>query len=211
MWEAPPGGPHRPVGGGARQPQLTTEHAHRGLPVGRLPFACSDRPSCVRDSQASLDEEHSSRRRARDRCIAGAVRESVQLEVGVEVQQRCFQRQSISRGRAIQCLPTFARMTGTKRRRTHIARRGRSMGATVRGCHAAPMQSRKQASAGPTRDAWFATNGSANLARTARSLSRGSTRRTPPCRHRGRRHGPHYPSRASASPKSGRPDLGRAQ
>jgi hypothetical protein len=40
----------------------------------------------------------------------------------------------------------------------HIARRGRSMGATVRGCHAAPMQSRKQASAGPTRDAWFATD-----------------------------------------------------
>ena len=32
-----------------------------------------------------------------------------------------------------------------------------------------------------------------------------------PRRHRGRRHGPHYPSRASASPKSGRPDLGRAQ
>jgi hypothetical protein len=36
------------------------------------------------------------------------VRESLQLEVGVEVQQRCFQRQSINRGRAIQCLPTFA-------------------------------------------------------------------------------------------------------
>ncbi len=30
-----------------------------------------------------MDDEHSSRRRARDRCIAGAVRESVQLEVGV--------------------------------------------------------------------------------------------------------------------------------
>ena len=83
-------------------------------------------------TSAAPDDEHSSRRRARDRCIAGAVRESVQLEVGVEVQQRCFQRQSISRGRAIQCLPTFARMTGSKRRRTHIARRGRSMGATVR-------------------------------------------------------------------------------
>ena len=81
----------------------------------------------------------------------------MQLEVGVEVQQRCFQRQSISRSRAIQCLPTFARMTGSKRRRTHIARRGRSMGATVRSCHAAPMQSRKQASAGSTRDEWFAT------------------------------------------------------
>ena len=104
------------------------------------------------------DDEHSSRRRARDRCIAGAVRESVQLEVGVEVQQRCFQRHSISRGRAIQCLPTFARVTGSKRCRTHIARRGRSMGATVRSCHAAPMQSRQQASAGSTRDEWFATN-----------------------------------------------------
>jgi hypothetical protein len=47
-------------------------------------------------------------------------------------QQRCFQRESISRGRAIQCLLIFARMTGSKRRRTPIARRGRSMGATVR-------------------------------------------------------------------------------
>jgi hypothetical protein len=46
-------------------------------------------------------------------------------------------------GRAIQCLPTFARMTASKRCRTHIARRGRSMGATVRGCHAASMRSRK--------------------------------------------------------------------
>ena len=87
-----------------------------------------------------MDDEHSSRRRARDRCIAGAVRESVQLEVGVEVQQRCFQRQSISRGRAIQCLPTFAGMTGSKRCRTHIARRGRSIGqqsgvATPRRCN----------------------------------------------------------------------------
>ena len=92
---------------------------------------------------AAQDDEHSSCRWARVRCIAGAVRESLQLEVGVEVQQRCFQRQSISRGRAVQCLPTFARMTGSKRRRAHIAGRGRSMGATVRGCHAAPMQSRK--------------------------------------------------------------------
>jgi hypothetical protein len=33
----------------------------------------------------------------RDRRIAGAVRELLQLEVGVEVQQRCFQRQSASR------------------------------------------------------------------------------------------------------------------
>jgi hypothetical protein len=79
-----------------------------------------------------VDDDHSSRRRARDGCIAGAVRWSVQLEIGVEVQQRCVQRQRISRGRAIQCLPTFARMTGSKRRRTHIARRGRGLGATVR-------------------------------------------------------------------------------
>ena len=41
--------------------------------------------------------------------------------------------------------------------------------------------------------------------------SRGSTRRTPRCRHRGRRQGPQFRSRASASPKSGRPDLGRAE
>jgi hypothetical protein len=119
-----------------------------------------------------MDDEHSSRRRARDRCIAGAVRESVQLEVGVEAQQHRFQRQSISRGRAIQCLPTFARMTGSKRRRTHIARRGRSMGVTVGGCHAAPMQSRKQASAGPTRDAWFATLPITGTKSTARSHPR---------------------------------------
>jgi hypothetical protein len=59
--------------------------------------------------------------------------------------------QGISRGRAIQCSPTFAQMSETKRRRTHTARRGRSMRATVRaatplrcnlesnsqGCHAA--------------------------------------------------------------------------
>jgi hypothetical protein len=44
------------------------------------------------------DDDHASRRRARDGCIAGAVRELVLLEVGVEVQRRCFQRQSISRG-----------------------------------------------------------------------------------------------------------------
>jgi len=62
-------------------------------------------------------------------------------------------------GRAMQCLPSLARITGSKRRRTLIARRGRSMGATVRGCHATPIQSRKQASAGPTRDTWFATRG----------------------------------------------------
>ena len=106
--------------------------------------------------------------------MAGAVRESLQLDVGGKVQQRCFQRQSISRGRAIQCLPTFARMTGSKRRRTHIARRGPSMGATVRSCHAAPMQSRKQASAGSTRDAWFAT-----VPIVAPTL-RGRDRRRPP-------------------------------
>ena len=29
----------------------------------------------------------------------------MQLEFGVELPQRCFQRQSISRGRALQCLP----------------------------------------------------------------------------------------------------------
>ena len=67
---------------------------------------------------------------------------------------------------AIQCLPTFARMTASKRRGTHIARRGRSLGSTVRSCHAAPMQSRKQASAGSTRDESFATR-----ARTSRGRS----------------------------------------
>jgi len=61
------------------------------------------------------------------------VRESVRLDVGVEVRQHCFERQSSSGGRAVQCLPTFARMTGSKRRHTHVPRRGRSMVATVRG------------------------------------------------------------------------------
>ena len=38
LWEAPPGGPHRPFGQGVRRPQLTTEHAHSGLsPAG--PFS----------------------------------------------------------------------------------------------------------------------------------------------------------------------------
>ena len=100
----------------------------------RINAVADDRGFVALEASGS-DDEHSSRRRARDRCIAGAVRESVQLEVGVEVQQRCFQRQSISRGRAIRCLPTFAWMTWSKRRCTQIARRGRSMGATVRGCH----------------------------------------------------------------------------
>ena len=67
--------------------------------------------------------------------------------------------QASAAGGRIQCLPTFARMTESKRRRTHIARRGRSMGATVRGCPAAPMQSRERASASSTGDAWFATAG----------------------------------------------------
>jgi hypothetical protein len=71
------------------------------------------------------DDDHSPGRGARDRYITGAVREAVQLEGGVEVRQRCFQRQSISRGRAIQCLPTFARMTGSKRRQ-HTQRAPRS-------------------------------------------------------------------------------------
>jgi len=48
--------------------------------------------------------------------------------------------------------------------RIHIARGGRSIGATVTGCHAAPIQSRKHASAGPTREAWFATKGLASSA-----------------------------------------------
>jgi hypothetical protein len=51
----------------------------------------------------------------------------------------------------------------------------------------------------------------ASATRTARSLSRGA-RAEPPRRHRDRRYGPHYRlSRASASPISGRPDLGRAE
>jgi hypothetical protein len=146
------------------------------------------------------DDEHSSRRRARNRCIAGAVRESVRLAVGVKARQRCFQRQSTSRGRAIQCLPTFARMTGSKRRRTHVARRGRSMGATVRGHHAAPTQSRKQASAGPARDAWFATNAIAGSTASASSQWRPSAtpRRPGASPRRASRPSPDRSSSASA-------------
>jgi hypothetical protein len=110
-----------------------------------------------------------------------AVRESVQLEAGVEVQQHCFQRQSISRGRAIQWLPTFAWMTRSKRRGTHVARRGRSMGATVGACHAAPMQSRKQASAGPTPDARLATIWIVSAIPAARSRSPDRSSALPPC------------------------------
>ena len=43
-----------------------------------------------------------------------------------------------------------------------------------------------------------------------RARYRGVKGRSAPCRHRDRRHGAHDPSRVSASPKSGRPDLGRA-
>ncbi len=53
--------------------------------------------------------------------------------------------------------PPSGRMTRSKRGRAHIVRRERSMGAIIRGCHAAPVQSGKQASAGPARDASFAT------------------------------------------------------
>jgi hypothetical protein len=46
----------------------------------------------------------------------------VHLDTGVEVQQHCFQRHSISSGRATtQCLRTFARMTAS-RRRAHTSR-----------------------------------------------------------------------------------------
>jgi len=81
---------------------------------------------------------HFGRRRLTSSSGAGplhrrAVRESVELEVRVEVQERCFQRQSISRGRAIQCFPTFVRRIGSKQRRTDVARRGRSMGPNNQG------------------------------------------------------------------------------
>jgi hypothetical protein len=57
IWEAPPGGPHRPVGQGARQPHLTIEHAHPGLPVGRPPFARSNRSSPSREIHKPATDE----------------------------------------------------------------------------------------------------------------------------------------------------------
>jgi len=48
MWEAPPGGPHRPFGQGARQPHLTSEHAHPGLPSRQARFGTL---GCLLDSQ----------------------------------------------------------------------------------------------------------------------------------------------------------------
>lgn len=44
-------------------------------------------------STKGVADDRSSRRRARDRCIDGAVRESGQFKVGVEVQERRFARQ----------------------------------------------------------------------------------------------------------------------
>jgi hypothetical protein len=81
----------------------------------------------------------------------------MQLEVGVAVQQRCFQRESNSRGPSDPGLADRRADDRSKRRLTHMARRGRSMGATVRSCRAAPMQSQEQACARPTRDARNAT------------------------------------------------------
>jgi hypothetical protein len=48
MWEAPPGGPHRPFGQRARQPHLTSEHAHPGLPSRQARFGTL---GCLLDSQ----------------------------------------------------------------------------------------------------------------------------------------------------------------
>jgi hypothetical protein len=146
-----------------------------GFPSSRLRKSRSIRPSsasiesgCVRSVHPDRarrpgkvasppDDDRSSHRRAGDRCIAGGVRQPVQLEVDVEVQQHCFQRQSISRGRATLWLPTFARMSGSKRRRPRRAPLARAWEQQSGGCHAPAMHSQKQASAGSTRDAWFAT------------------------------------------------------
>jgi len=49
-----------------------------------------------------------------------------------------------------------------------MARRGRSIGATVRSCRAVPMQSQEQACAGPTRDARNATIATARPAGSSR-------------------------------------------
>ena len=41
LWEAPPGGTHRPVDPGVRGPELTTERAHPGPADAGLVFACT--------------------------------------------------------------------------------------------------------------------------------------------------------------------------
>jgi hypothetical protein len=107
------------------------------------------------------DVDHSSGRRAADRCIAGAVRESVQLELGVEEQHHCFQRQSIKpRPRD----PVLTHRRADDRQpaaRTYGAAGGvweQQSGAATR----APVQAQKQASADSPRDSRNATIAIAN-------------------------------------------------
>jgi hypothetical protein len=85
-WEAPPGGPHRPLGPGARQPQVTTEHAHHrpagrqacyrmlGSPLARRGFA--SQPASVR-----CDSQRSGRRQRRFRDLVAEAPRSVPATV----------------------------------------------------------------------------------------------------------------------------------
>jgi hypothetical protein len=98
----------------------------------------------VADAQ---NDYHSSGRRARARCIAESRCSS---KWGPRCSSAVSRGKAISRGRAMRCLPTVARMSGSKRRHTHRAPRA-AHGSDSRGYRAAPMQSRKQASAGPGR------------------------------------------------------------
>ena len=56
----------------------------RAKQASRAAFPAGPPTGSITGLALAADDEHPSRRRARDRCIAGAVRESVQLEVGVE-------------------------------------------------------------------------------------------------------------------------------
>ena len=73
------------------------------MPLECRSFAIAD--TAVWTAAHAWRDDHSSRRRACDRGIAGALRESAQLEVGVRCSSSASKRQSIGRGRAIRCLP----------------------------------------------------------------------------------------------------------
>jgi len=103
------------------------------------------------------DDDQSSRRWGRDRCIAGAVRAGA-------ARSRCRGAAallSVAKHEprpSVRCAAIFARMTGSNRRAHASPAAGGAWEQQVSSRYAGPARSRKQASAGPTRDAWFATH-----------------------------------------------------
>jgi hypothetical protein len=109
-------------------------------------------------SGRSAPADQSSRRRGRDRCIAGAC-ESWCSSKSV---WRCSSAPFRGKAPAAAERPVHAHLRADDREqpaRTRIACRGRSVGATGQRPLRRAVAISKQASAGPTRDAWFATRG----------------------------------------------------